>query len=56
MAGDEPGAGRFLEFAGGIRDVLGFRRVGIGDGALVAKLPAALRSQTLEADCSLPGA
>jgi hypothetical protein len=48
MAGDEPG--------GGIRDVLGFRRVDIGDGALIAKPPAALRLQTLEADCSLASA
>jgi hypothetical protein len=31
MAGDEPGAGRFLEFAGGIREVLGFRWVDTGD-------------------------
>jgi hypothetical protein len=34
----------------------GCGRVDIGDSALLAKPPAALRSQTLEADCSLPGA
>jgi hypothetical protein len=56
MAGDEPGAGRFLEFAGGIRELSGFRWVDISDGAPVAKPSAALRLQTIEADCSLPGA
>ena len=54
MVGDEPGAGRFLGFAEGIREVSGDRQVVIRDGALLAKSLAALRSQALEADCSLP--
>lgn len=35
--------------------MLGCDRLDIGDGALLAKPPAALRLQTFEADRSLPG-